>query len=161
MFELLITHWPALLILLAGYVLLVVEMCVPGFGAPGIAGIVLSIIGIIALEPSPLQALIIVSIYLAILIATLFICLKSMAKGRLSKSRLVLNDVSVKAPQNGEKLEALVGKTGKTHTPLRPVGIAEIDGRKFNVSSEGDFIAANEKICIIRIEGRNIIVKKD
>ena len=90
MMELFISHWPALLILLAGYILLIVEMCIPGFGAPGVAGIVLSIVGIIGLRPNPLQALVISAVYIAILLATLVICLKSMAKGRISRSRLVL-----------------------------------------------------------------------
>ena len=159
MFELFVTHWPALLILIAGYVLLVVEMCVPGFGAPGIAGIVLSIVGIIGLRPSPLQALVISAVYIVILLLTLVICLKSMAKGRLSKSRLVLRDVSVN-PAEESNAERLIGKTGVAHTPLRPVGTAIFDGTKISVSSEGDFIESGAEICIIRTEGRNIIVKR-
>lgn len=158
MLELFINHWPALLILLAGYVLLVIEMCIPGFGAPGIAGAVLSVVGIIGLRPSPVQALIISAVYIAILAVTLIICLKSMAKGRLSKSRLVLRDVSVNPAET--TADDLIGKTGVAHTPLRPVGVAVIDGRKLNVSSEGDFIERGAEICIIRTEGRNIIVKK-
>ena len=159
MIELFASHWPALLILLAGYVLLVIEMCMPGFGAPGIAGSVLSVVGIIGLQPSPLQALIISAVYIALLLLTLVICLKSMAKGRLSKSRLVLRDVSVNPVENTEA-EALIGKTGTAHTPLRPVGTGVFDGKKLNVSSEGEFIESGAEICIIRREGRNIIVKR-
>lgn len=159
MIELFINHWPALLILLAGYILLVVEMCIPGFGAPGIAGAVLSVVGIIGLRPSPVQALIISAVYIAILLVTLIICLKSFAKGRLSKSRLVLRDVSVNPAEDNEE-NALIGKTGIAHTPLRPVGTGIFGGEKMNVSSEGDFIEAGAAICIIRTEGRNIIVKR-
>jgi len=159
MIELFINHWPALLILLAGYILLVIEMCIPGFGITGIAGAVLSIVGIIGLHPSPMQALIISAVYVALLLVSLIICMKSMAKGRLSKSRLVLRAVSVKPAEKSDP-DDLAGKTGVAHTPLRPVGMGIFDGKKLNVSSEGDFIKSGAEIRIIRTEGRNIIVKR-
>ena len=56
------SHIPALVMLIVGYALLVVEMYVPGFGLPGISGIVLLTVGMIAMEPSPLQALVLVLI---------------------------------------------------------------------------------------------------
>ena len=56
------SHIPALVMLIVGYALLVVEMYVPGFGLPGISGIVLLTVGMIAMEPSPLQALVLVPV---------------------------------------------------------------------------------------------------
>jgi len=90
----LFTHPIALVALIAGYVLLVVEFCIPGFGIPGITGIILAVLGIITMQPTPLQALIVVAVYVALLGIALALCLRSAARGRISKSRLVLSDVA-------------------------------------------------------------------
>ena len=155
--DLLFGHPIALVALIVGYVLLVVEMCIPGFGVPGIAGSILAVLGIIAMGPSPMQALIIVVVYVAMLCIALAICLRSAAKGRLSKSKLVLNEVATNA-ETANELEYFIGKTGATHTPLRPAGIAEFDGVRLNVVSGGDFIDKETPVRVERVEGKSIIV---
>lgn len=159
MIDLLFGHPIALVALVVGYVLLVVEMCIPGFGVPGIAGVILAVLGVITMQPSPVQALIVVVVYVLLLCIALAICLRSAAKGRLSKSRLVLNEVATKSetPESSE-LSYFIGKTGMAHTPLRPAGIAEFDGVKLNVVSEGDFIDKDTPVRVHRVEGKRIIV---
>ena len=88
---------PVLIMMLVGVVLLVVEMYVPGFGAPGISGIALLVLSFVLLKPPLAQGLILFAILAAILCVALSICLYSASKGRLSKSKLVLNDVAVSA----------------------------------------------------------------
>ena len=156
MAELLLGHPIALIALIVGYILLVVEMCIPGFGAPGILGTILAVLGIVTMQPSPMQALIVVVVYVALLCIALAICLRSAAKGRLSKSKLVLNEVAVQSDAN--ELSYFVGKLGSAHTPLRPAGIAEFDGVKLNVVSEGDFIEKGAPLRVDRVEGKRIIV---
>jgi membrane-bound ClpP family serine protease len=154
--DFLFAHPAALAALALGYVLLVFEFCIPGFGVPGILGSILAVIGIIAMQPTPLQALIVVAVYVVLLAAALVICLRSTANGRLSKSRLVLNEQAVsKQPASPA---AIIGKTGTACTPLRPAGIAEIDGKRMNVVTEGDFIDAGEKIRVASAEGNRIVV---
>ncbi len=159
MLDLLFGHPIALIALVVGYVLLVVEMCIPGFGVPGIAGIILAVLGIITMQPTPLQALIVVVVYVLLLCIALAICLRSAAKGRFSKSRLVLNEVATKAEtQERSELAYFIGKTGVAHTMLRPAGIAEFDGVKLSVVSEGDFIEKDTAVRVERVEGKRIIV---
>lgn len=159
MIDLLFGHPIALVALVVGYVLLVVEMCIPGFGVPGITGIILAVLGIITMQPTPVQALIVVVVYVVLLCIALAICLRSAAKGRLSKSRLVLNEVATKAETSeSSELAYFIGRTGTAHTPLRPAGIAEFDGVKLNVVSEGDFIEKDTPVCVSRVEGKRIIV---
>lgn len=159
MIDLLFGHPIALIALVVGYVLLVVEMCIPGFGVPGISGVILAVLGIITMQPSPMQALIVVVVYVALLCIALAICLRSAAKGRFSKSRLVLNEVATKSEtaENSE-LAYFIGRKGVTHTMLRPAGIAEFDGVKLSVISEGDFIEKDTPLQVMRVEGKKIIV---
>lgn len=159
--KLLSEHIPALVMMLAGYGLLIFEMYIPGFGVAGISGALLLGGGILLMQPTALQALILVLISVVVLGIALSIAMHSIARGRLSRSRLVLNEVLGSAGQ-GEKsdLEYFVGMTGTTHTALRPAGIVELDGVRLNVVSDGDFIRQGAKVRVDRIEGTRIVVKE-
>ncbi len=150
---------PVMLMMLVGVVLLVVERYVPGFGLPGISGIALLALGFVLLKPTLNQGLLLFAILAAILCVALSICLYSASKGRLSQSKLVLNDVAVsaKAAENND-LNYFIGREGVTHTALRPAGIGEFDGVKLNVVSDGEFIAKDRPIRIQSVEGNRIVV---
>lgn len=159
--SLLFGHPVALAALVLGYVLLVAEMCVPGFGLPGILGTILSVLGVIVMQPTPLQALVVVVVYLALLCIALAICLHSAAKGRLSKSRLVLNEVATQSDASETNpLNYFIGKTGTVHTPLHPAGIADFDGVRLSVVSNGDFIERGTPVQVARVEGKRIVVAR-
>ena len=104
---------PVLLMMIVGVVLLVVEMYVPGFGAPGISGIALLVLGFVLLKPPLAEGLILFAILAAILCVALSVCLYSASKGRLSKSKLVLNDVAVPASvAENNDLNYFIGREG-------------------------------------------------
>ena len=151
---------PVVIMMLVGVALLVVEMYVPGFGAPGISGCVLLVLGFVLLKPPLAEGLLLFAILAAILCVALSICLYSASKGRLSKSKLVLNDVAVsaKAAENND-LNYFIGREGVTHTALRPAGIGEFDGVKLNVVSDGEFIAKDRPIRVQSVEGNRIVVR--
>ena len=158
--NLLLENIPVLLMMLVGVILLVVEMYVPGFGLPGISGIALLALGFILLGPTLAQGLLLFAILAAILCVALSICLYSASKGRLSKSKLVLNDVAVPASAAAENdLNYFIGREGVTHTALRPAGIGEFDGVKLNVVSDGEFIAKDRPIRVQSVEGNRIVVR--
>lgn len=159
MIDLILSHPAALIALVIGYILLVVEMCIPGFGVPGILGSIIAILGLFVMQPSPLQALIVVVIYVALLGIALAICLHSAAHGRISKSPFVLNQVATQArTQETDDLAYFIGKTGVVKSTLRPVGVAEFDGVRLNVVSECDFIDAGTPVRVSRVDGKRIIV---
>ena len=150
---------PVVIMMLVGVALLVVEMYVPGFGAPGISGSVLLVLGFVLLKPPLAEGLLLFAILAAILCVALSICLYSASKGRLSKSKLVLNDVAVSAnAAENNDLNYFIGREGVTHTALRPAGIGEFDGVKLNVVSDGEFIAKDRPIRVQSVEGNRIVV---
>ena len=152
---------PVLLMMIVGVVLLVVEMYVPGFGAPGISGIALLVLGFVLLKPPLAEGLILFAILAAILCVALSVCLYSASKGRLSKSKLVLNDVAVPASvAENNDLNYFIGREGVTHTALRPAGIGEFDGVKLNVVSDGEFIGQGKAIRVLSVQGNRIVVQE-
>ena len=159
--SLLLNNIPVLVMMLVGVGLLVFEMYVPGFGAPGISGIALLVLSFILLKPTLAQGLVLFAILAAILCVALSICLYSASKGRLSKSKLVLNDVAVPADSaENNDLNYFIGREGVTHTALRPAGIGEFDGVKLNVVSDGEFIAQGRNIRVLSVQGNRIVVQE-
>ena len=159
--SLLLSNIPVLIMMLVGVGLLVFEMYIPGFGVPGISGIALLVVGFVLLGPTLAQGLVLFAILAAILCVALSICLYSASKGRLSKSKLVLNDVAVSAnAAEHNDLNYFIGREGVTHTALRPAGIGEFDGVKLNVVSDGEFIAQGRRIRVLSVQGNRIVVRE-
>ena len=95
----------------------------------------------------------------AILCLALSVCLLTASKGRLNKSKLVLNDVAVPADAaENNDLNYFLGREGTAHTALRPAGIGEFDGVRLNVVSDGEFINAGCRISVLSVEGNRILV---
>ena len=112
------------------------------------------------IEKSKLLFIRILAIPLLLCIA-LSICLHSAANGRLSKSRLVLHDVATQAETaETNDFASFVGKEGESRTVLRPAGIAEFDGVKLNVVSDGEYIANGARVVVDRVEGNRIVVRE-
>lgn len=149
-----------IIIFIAGLVFLIIEMFSPGFGVSGGIGLVLLVIGILITASTPLEALVMIIMLLAIIGLALTLILHSSAKGRLSKT-LILNEKLNK--ESGfigtEDLEYFVEKEGITVTTLRPAGIAEFDGVKLDVVSEGEYIPNGTRVKITKVSGRRIVVR--
>ena len=54
----------------------------------------------------------------------------------------------------------LIGKSGIALTPLRPSGIAMVDGKRLDVLASGEFVAKGESVTVVSIEGIKINVEK-
>ena len=54
---------------------------------------------------------------------------------------------------------ALAGKTGRTLTELRPSGIAEFEGERVDVVTEGEFIQEGVSVNVTETEGNRVVVK--
>jgi membrane-bound serine protease (ClpP class) len=53
-----------------------------------------------------------------------------------------------------------LGKSGTALSPLRPAGIAEIEGERIDVVSAGEFIEPGELIEVSRVDGNRIVVRR-
>ena len=94
MFDFIVANLAIIICVLAGLGLLVVEMFVPGFGVPGVSGIVLLIVSAVLLgfKSGPLAAVGLIVIIVALVAIMLSIAIKSAANGRLSQSKLILHE---------------------------------------------------------------------
>ena len=51
-------------------------------------------------------------------------------------------------------------KIGETLTVLNPAGLAEFDGMRMNVVSEGSYLEKGVRVRVQQVEGNKIIVRK-
>lgn len=162
MFDFIVANLAIIICVLAGLGLLVVEMFVPGFGVPGVSGIVLLIVSAVLLgfKSGPLAAVGLIVIIVALVAIMLSVALKSAADGRLSKSKLILHESesSREGFLSSGDMSVFLGREGETRTALRPSGIAEFDGVRLNVVSDGMFIAQGVRVKIVRVDGNRILV---
>ena len=153
----------SILIFVAGLILLVVEIFVtPGFGVPGLMGIV-AIMGSIAWA-SPSMTYAVTSLALALVGAIVLIAVSlKFGKTRKAWSRLIL---SLKQENTGGyvapsmQLAELAGKIGIAATTLRPSGTAVIENSRIDVVTDGEFIEVNSQLEVLRVEGTRVIVRK-
>ena len=162
MFDFIVSNVAVVICVLAGLGLLVLEMFMPGFGVPGVSGIVLLLAGsvLVGIKHGLLAAVGLIVIIVALVAIMLSVALKSAADGRLSKSKLILHESesSREGFLSSGDMSVFLGREGETRTALRPSGIAEFDGVRLNVVSDGVFIAQGVRVKIVRVDGNRILV---
>lgn len=162
MFDFIVSNVAVVICVLAGLGLLVLEMFMPGFGVPGVSGIVLLLAGavLVGIKHGLLAAVGLIVIIVALVAIMLSVALKSAADGRLSKSKLILHESesSREGFLSSGDMSVFLGREGETRTALRPSGIAEFDGVRLNVVSDGMFIAQGVRVKIVRVDGNRILV---
>ena len=164
MLEFIAANLPIIICFVIGIGCLIAEAFMPGFGVTGITGIVLEVITLVLtwFEHGPVATLAMLLIVLLVLAIAISTSLRSIASGRLSKSVLVHSETESNESgyRSVEDLAVFLEKEGVTASVLRPTGIADFEGVRLNVSSEGSFIPAGTKVRIIKVEGAKILVRQ-
>jgi len=162
--------WEELLLAGLGLVLLAVEIFViPGFGVLGALGIA-ALLGALALSmvgAGDTAVVILQTVWrvvIALLIALLASVVLMRAVPRLPFARrLILQSDLGSGPAHGSAPESdlrWLGKQGRVLSALRPAGIAELDGERVDVVSDGTLIEADEFIEVTRVDGNRIVVRR-
>ncbi|MDH3442504.1 MAG: nodulation protein NfeD [Deltaproteobacteria bacterium] len=162
--------WEELLLFGSGLVLLFLEIFViPGFGIAGIlgitallAGLSLSLIGGGASWEFILKATSQVVFSLLIALAASLLMLRFLPRLPFGRRLILQTDLSAgegyaSAPEGDQ---SWLGKSGTSLTPLRLAGIADIDGQRVDVVSDGEYIESGVAITVSRVDGNRIVVRR-
>lgn len=164
MLEIILANLPILVCFVLGIILLTVEVFMPGFGLPGISGIVFELVSIVLTytRHGGMAALCVTLIILAVIAVVISLALHSVRHGRLSKSPVILNDTeSVEEGYVATRdMDVFLGREGVTTTVLRPTGMAEFDGVKLNVLADGEYIAKDVRVRVQSVDGARIVVRR-
>jgi membrane-bound serine protease (ClpP class) len=162
--------WEEILLVISGVVLLAAEIfIIPGFGVAGVLGIAallsglsLSLIGGGATWDFILKTVgrVIFSLLLAIvgsLVLLRFLPRLPFGKRLILETGLAAGEGYASPPETDHNW---LGKGGTTVSPLRPSGIADVEGERVDVVSDGEFIEAGAQIVVSRVDGNRIVVRR-
>ncbi len=155
----------AILLLILGIVLVMMEAFVPSGGIIGVlAAIALVSSMVFAFKESDGIGFAFLGIVVLCVPAAVIIGLKIFPKTPIGR-RVILKP-SVESPEERGKagvseqdFSLLQGKLGKSVTPLRPSGIVEVNDQRYSAVAEGEMIDKNVDITVVRIEGNSIVVE--
>lgn len=162
--------WEELLLGVAGLILLAIEVLViPGFGLAGVLGVIAIVASLVLslVGPGFTMTFMLVAagrVVLALLLALLasLVLLRFLPRLPFGR-RLILNRglAAAEGYASAPEIDAQwLGKTGLASSPLRPAGIADIDGRRVDVVSDGEHIDAGQFIRVTRVDGNRVVVRR-
>jgi membrane-bound serine protease (ClpP class) len=162
--------WEELLLATVGLALLVAEIFfIPGFGIAGVLGMA-ALLGALVLSMTgagDTAAVIVESawrVIIALLVALLagLVLLRYLPRLPFAR-RLVLAANLGTGPEHGSAPlsdQRWMGQRGHAASALRPAGIADIDGERVDVVSDGALIEPGTAIQVIHVDGNRIVVRE-
>lgn len=145
----------------AGVGLILAEVyLVPGFNVVGILGVLSMILGVgYSYAEHGLLAGSIAFVGAAVAFGGAFYWLwRSGAWDRFILATSLRKDDQLVARESEDRSRVL-GQLGVAVTPLRPTGIVEIEGRRIEVRTEGEFIAAGSAVRVVAMDRRQYFVR--
>ena len=147
-----------ILLLVVGMIAMAAEVLIlPGFGIAGIVGGLTLIGGIVASWTyyGPFWGGVTI---IGTVIGTIALSVFAFKSKTLRKRFVLETQLKHGGGTESQDRLALKGKRGITITNLRPSGMADIDGERIDVVSEGGYIERGQEIEVVEIEGPRIIV---
>jgi len=151
-----------IILFVIGLLLLLAEIFfIPGFGLAGISGIAAILASIFLTFGNIIQATYSILIALGISVIGFFLLIKYIPSTRTWR-KFVLSTEQKKElgyTVGTKDLKRLIGGKGISITPLRPSGIVEVNGKKLDALTRGEYVDSNTEIKIISVEGNKIVVE--
>ena len=148
------------LLIIVGLALLAVEFYLtPGFNVAGIVGIFLLLVAVgLAFYKGGLEGGI-----LALVAAVVLSLLLAWVSYRTGVWKRLVLQTRLRGGSGRVEVQhaRFLGKSGVAVTPLRPTGVAEIDGQRVEVTTEGEYIAVGSPVKVVAINSRQVFVRLD
>ncbi len=165
--------WEVVLFLM-GIILLIIEfILIPGFGVAGISGLVLIVVSLLFSliqnvgfefpDARDLSTAILTMAATLTLLVVLGFSLGRFIPRSGGLGRLVLQPdlASGDGYTSADSDDTLMGKQGVALSMLRPSGIADIEGRRIDVVTRGEFIAAGTPVVVMDVRGSRVEVRAE
>ena len=156
-----ISGWQSMVLFILGIVFLLVEAFIPGFGIFGIAGLAAVIVAIVLAAASTTLGLYMLLISFVVAGFAGYGAYKFFQRRGALKNFILSYSATREAGfSTSDDYNNLLGKRGRTVTPLRPSGAVEIEGKKYDTVSESGYLSPDETVEVTKVEGYRIVVRK-
>ncbi len=154
--------WIVLLVAL-GFALVLAELFIPSAGLITLLATGVFIVAVAVAFNHSVTTGIVVLIVLAVgLPVTIVVGLNLWAKSPFGKAFILQapkpEEVTEQNPRERE-LQELVGRIGTAVTPLRPAGIIDLDGRRFDTVADGVMVDPGTRVKVVRVDGFSLVVR--
>ncbi|WP_139490466.1 NfeD family protein [Brevibacillus dissolubilis] len=145
---------------LLGLLLLMLELVLPG-GIVGGLGFVSLVGGLVLAAADTSQGLLSLGVAIAISAVVAYVLYRYFGM-RGVWHKLVLTDQQhnedgfVAVPNHRE----LIGKTGVALTPLRPAGVVQMNEKRIDAVSVGNYITQGTPVTVVQVEGARVVVQE-
>lgn len=150
-------------LILVGLALVVVEVTVvPGLNVVGVLGVLGAAVGVVVafVEFGPAGGLGTLAATILTAVGVGYVLYESGAWDRFVLSDSLRRDADADAVEH-ESRARLLGKSGTALTPLRPGGVADVEGARVEVETEGSFVAAGSRVRVVALDRRRILVRPE
>ena len=147
----------AIVLLVVGMFILLVDIYIEGFGIPGVVALVAIAASLfITVAFVPFGGFIVLAKIVVLVPGTIFFF--RFLKSRQLDGKLILTETLAEDKIDVSGLEYFLGKEGITKTALRPQGTADFNGAGVEVCSESKYIPEGKRVKVVDVKGRRVMV---
>lgn len=148
------------LLCIVGLALLVAEVLFVSFGLIAVlSGVALLSAIFVAFQDSIAFGVTMVVVEAVAAPIVLTLAFKLLPKTPVGRA-LILEGPPRTAAEQQAALQALLGKTGVSLSPLRPAGFARIDGQRVDVVTRGEMLDADCPVVVVEVAGNRVVVAR-
>jgi len=152
--------WIGIVVFLLGLALLLIEThVIPGHGIAGFVGMLLLFLGMFWTLDGSQNAVFALSVSTILTVLSIIGFFAYLPKSPVWKK--LGQEMQQRASMGyvtSESRMHFLGRVGTAATVLRPSGVAEFDGVRLDVVTEGEFLSPGTPVQVVRVEGSRVVV---
>ncbi len=160
------TGWEvvAIILVVIAVLLVLAESVVPSGGLIALAAVTSGVAGIVVAFVKAKNPALGIGLLAGGVIAAPLVFIfgvSRLPRTRFGRKMVLKEGLTAGVARNPEEPEyaALLGRPGRAVSLLRPAGVVEIDGRRYDAQSEGTWIPEGAKIKVVKVEAHVIVVR--
>jgi len=153
----------AFFLLVLGFLLVVAEVLFPSFGLLSVMATACFVISVwLAFKAGMVLGIAFIVVCLVFLPLVVYVGFKYILPRSPIGHQIILGDLvspQGKASGTDRDLGHLVGGEGVSRSHLRPAGVADINGQRVDVVTEGGMIERGTRVRVVDVEGNRVVVR--
>lgn len=148
-------------LLVAGFVLITLEVFIPGGVVGSVGAVALVIASGVAFAAFPGVWGVVASVgAIFFTVAAVVVWMRLFPKTRMGRALTVATDLQA-SHSASDDLAGLVDSVGQTVSPLRPSGFALFGERRVDVVTRGEMIPVGTRVRVVLVEGSRVVVEAE